>query len=135
MFPSIAVILDFASKTPLTTTTVTPLTAISEIMISDPIMHIVLFKYRQDISLTSNDCAIYQRQQKLIKTLQAKPELSKSVRELTWTAMAVPRRLNEDCDEQDEELAHEILPGHSETRCVKDGYGGCSGAGKDLLRL
>jgi hypothetical protein len=50
MFPNIAVILESASETPLTTAPVTPLTATSEIMANDTITHIVLFEYRQDVS-------------------------------------------------------------------------------------
>jgi hypothetical protein len=82
---------------------------------------------------TPYDFAIFENQQKPMKTLRAKLELSKFVQELCWTVMAVPRRLEEDWDEQDEELAHEILPKHSEVKCVKDGNGGCSSAGMELL--
>ncbi|CAI9636628.1 unnamed protein product [Alternaria burnsii] len=48
MFPNIADILESAPTTTLTSTPITPASEIT--MASDPITHIVLFKYRQDIS-------------------------------------------------------------------------------------
>ena len=49
MFPNIADILD---SVPITPRTSAPGTPASETMASDTISHIVLFKYRQDISWT-----------------------------------------------------------------------------------
>jgi hypothetical protein len=50
MFPNIADILESASATPVIPTLGTPLSATTETMASEPITHIVLFKYQQDIT-------------------------------------------------------------------------------------
>tara|TARA_R110002003_G_scaffold27_29_gene1536 strand:- start:1793 stop:2512 length:720 start_codon:yes stop_codon:yes gene_type:complete len=52
MFPNIAVVLESASATPTNTAPATPSTTSSLRMTTDAITHIVLFKYRDDISWT-----------------------------------------------------------------------------------
>jgi hypothetical protein len=53
MFPNIAVVLESATLTPSSTTPATPSSSIASAMtLSDSITHIVLFKYRDDISWT-----------------------------------------------------------------------------------
>ncbi|KAL6709246.1 hypothetical protein ACN47E_001653 [Coniothyrium glycines] len=53
MFPNIAIAFeDSASTTPLTSAPVTPSSSITIMSENQPITHIVLFKYRQDISWT-----------------------------------------------------------------------------------
>jgi hypothetical protein len=53
MFPNIADILESAAATPVITTLGTPQTATTQTMANEPITHIVLFKYQQDITWTA----------------------------------------------------------------------------------
>jgi hypothetical protein len=79
---------------------------------------------------THHDYAVYEKQRKLIKALQERPELSKCVRNLTWTIMAVPRLLDEEWEDEEAELGHELLQNHTDVSCKKDDHGGCTAPGQ-----